>query len=252
MAHKCRFYAICQNDAKNIYISNDDPGRLTEKKNKELGTLEDVIEAQRQHARKQRTESALASKHFNQVMKEASCRIPQRRCKRLDHDSSKNYSPHCAILHRCSEDSGCCHSPSQICAPKSTRNVELYFYVSSNRQPKAVVEKRTFANHTECHCIERARYEENEQMLTKEHATILNCNCPAHFEKILQDDGQCRCDCSSGNAVCNSFKEGIEHFAMKDRKCIVYGLCKPPTCAFGNYLLKHGQCPKQPSYNVMS
>ncbi|XP_046866626.1 stress response protein NST1 isoform X2 [Drosophila willistoni] len=241
-----------RHDAKNIYISNDDPGRLTEKKNKELGTLEDVIEAQRQHARKQRTESALASKHFNQVMKEASCRIPQRRCKRLDHDSSKNYSPHCAILHRCSEDSGCCHSPSQICAPKSTRNVELYFYVSSNRQPKAVVEKRTFANHTECHCIERARYEENEQMLTKEHATILNCNCPAHFEKILQDDGQCRCDCSSGNAVCNSFKEGIEHFAMKDRKCIVYGLCKPPTCAFGNYLLKHGQCPKQPSYNVMS
>ncbi|XP_068140320.1 uncharacterized protein Pvf3 [Drosophila tropicalis] len=73
-----------RHDAENIYIRNDNPGILTKKKNEELGTPEAVIRAQRQHARKQRMESALASKHFDQVMKEANCRIPQRRCKNVE------------------------------------------------------------------------------------------------------------------------------------------------------------------------
>lgn len=68
---------------------------------------------------------------MNQVLKEATCRIPQKRCQLVQQDPSKIYTPHCTILHRCSEDSGCCPSRSQICAAKSTHNVELHFFVSS-------------------------------------------------------------------------------------------------------------------------
>lgn len=46
----------------------------------------------------------------------------------------------------------------------------------------------------------------------------MNCLCPKIFETVLQDDGNCRCDCSSGNAGCDSLKRGKEHFSMGDRK----------------------------------
>ncbi|XP_039498911.1 uncharacterized protein LOC120456255 isoform X1 [Drosophila santomea] len=245
-------------DVENIYARNYVASKVGQKKEEHLGTPEAVIKARRLHAQKQKSERALAHAHMNQVLKEATCRVPQKRCQLVQQDPSKIYTPHCTILHRCSEDSGCCPSRSQICAAKSTHNVELHFFVKSSKH-RSVIEKRTFVNHTECHCIERSTYNEETAMAhygqSVVRATILSCTCPKSFEKILQDDGQCRCDCSSGNYDCDWLKRGNEHFAMNDRKCIQQGRCKPPTCEFGPYMDKHGRCPKQheqPSYNAMS
>ncbi|EDW87784.2 uncharacterized protein LOC6526976 isoform X3 [Drosophila yakuba] len=245
-------------DVENIYARNYVAAKVGQKKEEHLGTPEAVIKARRLHAQKQKSERALAHAHMNQVLKEATCRVPQKRCQLVQQDPSKIYTPHCTILHRCSEDSGCCPSRSQICAAKSTHNVELHFFVKSSKH-RSVIEKRTFVNHTECHCIERSTYNEETAMAhygqSVVRATILSCTCPKSFEKILQDDGQCRCDCSSGNYDCDWLKRGNEHFAMNDRKCIQQGRCKPPTCEFGPYMDKHGRCPKQheqPSYNAMS
>lgn len=45
-------------------------------------------------------------------------------------DVSKTYIPHCTILHRCAEDTGCCNNYGTRCAPKKLKLVHLYFYVS--------------------------------------------------------------------------------------------------------------------------
>lgn len=138
---------------ENIYARNYVAAKVGQKKEDQLGTPEAVIKARRLHAQKQKSErgnpirwdclrwnlfnlifhpfTALAHAHMNQVLKEATCRIPQKRCQLVQQDPSKIYTPHCTILHRCSEDSGCCPSRSQICAAKSTHNVELHFFVSS-------------------------------------------------------------------------------------------------------------------------
>lgn len=47
-------------------------------------------------------------------------------------DVSKTYIPHCTILHRCAEDTGCCNNYGTRCAPKKLKLVHLYFYVSIN------------------------------------------------------------------------------------------------------------------------
>ncbi|XP_017152929.1 uncharacterized protein LOC108162619 isoform X1 [Drosophila miranda] len=245
-------------DVENIYSPNYITGKLTQRKEEQLGTPEAALKARRQQALKQKRERALAQAHMHQVMADATCRVPQPRCQRVQQDPSKIYTPHCTVLHRCSEDSGCCPSRTQICAAKSTHNVELHFFVKSNKQHRPIIEKRTFVNHTECHCIERSNFKEDAVALASTsivRATILSCTCPRSFEVILQDNGQCRCDCSSGNYDCDWLKRGNEHFAVDDRKCIKHGGCKPPTCEYGHYMDKHGRCPKQheqPVYNAMS
>ncbi|EDW39885.1 GL16244 [Drosophila persimilis] len=245
-------------DVENIYSPNYITGKLTQRKEEQLGTPEAALKARRQQALMQKRERALAQAHMHQVMADATCRVPQPRCQRVQQDPSKIYTPHCTVLHRCSEDSGCCPSRTQICAAKSTHNVELHFFVKSNKQHRPIIEKRTFVNHTECHCIERSNFKEDAVALASTsivRATILSCTCPRSFEVILQDNGQCRCDCSSGNYDCDWLKRGNEHFAVDDRKCIKHGGCKPPTCEYGHYMDKHGRCPKQheqPVYNAMS
>ena len=74
--------------------------------------------------------SALASAHHRRIVTEGFCRVPQPRVERIRRDSWKIYTPHCTILHRCADDAGCCPSERQTCAPKRTKTVELYFFVS--------------------------------------------------------------------------------------------------------------------------
>lgn len=73
---------------------------------------------------------ALANAHVSKIYSEASCRIPQRRVERIQKDPSKIYVPHCTVLHRCADDTGCCMTDRQTCAPKRTQSVDLYFFVS--------------------------------------------------------------------------------------------------------------------------
>uniref|UniRef100_A0A0A1WHD7 Placenta growth factor n=1 Tax=Zeugodacus cucurbitae TaxID=28588 RepID=A0A0A1WHD7_ZEUCU len=243
-------------DSNNINSQYYIPGTLTRQKQEELGTIAAVQETRRSHAVKHKHEKALAGEHVKQILSEAACRVPQRRVERIQRDPSKTYMPHCTVLHRCTDETGCCRSERQTCAPKRTKNVDLYFYVRSINEKRGTVERLTFINHTECHCVDKSRqqvdeyhnmamYDMNYGGQTLRRATILNCNCPKLYEKILQEDGFCRCDCSSGNTGCDWLKRGMEHFSVIDRKCITEGRCKPPTCEHGNYIKKYGRCPRR-------
>ena len=74
-----------------------------------------------------------AIQHALKVSREGSCQWPRARVvpvRDVYPSSSTTYVPHCAILHRCSDDTGCCRSEALTCVPKHTHRVELYFYVS--------------------------------------------------------------------------------------------------------------------------
>lgn len=234
-------------DAESLYSRYNIPGTLTQQKFEELGTHDAVKQSRKSHITNHMHNKALANAHASRIYSEATCRLPQQRVERIQKDPSKMYVPHCTILHRCGDDTGCCKTDRQTCAPKRTQSVDLYFFVKSFNSKQGSIERHTFVNHTECHCVDKSRHYMHsftDTVPIMRKATVLDCNCPKLFEKILQEDGVCRCDCSSGNIGCNYLKRGMEHFSMIDRKCIIEGRCKPPTCEFGTYLKKHGRCQK--------
>lgn len=47
--------------------------------------------------------------------------------------NTKQYIPHCTILHRCGDDAGCCNSDTRTCVARSQQLVDLYFFVSTVR-----------------------------------------------------------------------------------------------------------------------
>ncbi|KAH0552382.1 hypothetical protein KQX54_009305 [Cotesia glomerata] len=72
-----------------------------------------------------------ALQHAMKVSREGSCQWPRARVipvRDVYPSPSTTYIPHCAILHRCSDDTGCCRSESLTCVPKQFHKVELYFY----------------------------------------------------------------------------------------------------------------------------
>ncbi|XP_037958787.1 GATA zinc finger domain-containing protein 14-like [Teleopsis dalmanni] len=243
-------------ESEHLYSRYYIPGTLTRQKQEELGTFDAVQETRRAHASKHNQGKDLANAHVKQILLEANCNIPQRRVERIQKDPSKIYMPHCTVLYRCGDDTGCCRAERQTCAPKRTKSVDLYFFVKGVNDRRGSIERLTFINHTECHCVDKSKHPPDEygsltaftlsqNSQTLRRATILNCNCPKLYEKILQEDGFCRCDCSSGNTGCDWLKSGMEHFSMIDRKCILDGRCKSPTCQYGSYIKKHGRCPRR-------
>lgn len=77
-----------------------------------------------------------ALQHAIKVNKEGSCQWPRARVipvRDVYPSPSTTYIPHCAILHRCSDDTGCCRSEALTCVPKHSHRVELSFYVSPSR-----------------------------------------------------------------------------------------------------------------------
>lgn len=76
-------------------------------------------------------------------------------------------------------------------------------------------------NHTDCHCIPRTSgiVQHQSQIITPKPIPIeQRQNCPGLFEMILGQNNDYRCDCSSGNAACENFKSGVEHFSFEHRK----------------------------------
>lgn len=62
---------------------------------------------------------------------EGACRVPKPRIIQLEgRHTSKTYTPHCVLLHRCSDETGCCRSDLKTCQPFQTEEVKLYFHVS--------------------------------------------------------------------------------------------------------------------------
>ncbi|XP_023211402.1 vascular endothelial growth factor C-like [Centruroides sculpturatus] len=97
-----------------------------------------------------------ARDYNKKVNKEGSCSKPSRTLIPVNNAPDKIFLPHCAILHRCSQDSGCCQSATKVCDAKKTELVKLPFLVSelmsdgSHGPLKPIA--LTFVNHTECAC----------------------------------------------------------------------------------------------------
>lgn len=74
-----------------------------------------------------------ANAHAERIYRDGPCTFPQPKIIQIEPTSgaSKSYTPHCTILHRCADDTGCCHSYTETCVPKRTATVDLYFYVST-------------------------------------------------------------------------------------------------------------------------
>lgn len=72
----------------------------------------------------------LATSHAQRIDSEALCKWPKPKVVPVQTDPSKIYTPHCTILHRCGDDTGCCYTQTKICVPKSTEPIDLYFQVS--------------------------------------------------------------------------------------------------------------------------
>lgn len=73
-----------------------------------------------------------ATAHISRIYSEAQCNIPRPKIIPIETEiASKTYVPHCTVLHRCADDTGCCHTDAQTCVPKRTATVDLYFYVSN-------------------------------------------------------------------------------------------------------------------------
>lgn len=73
----------------------------------------------------------LANAHANRVSKEGSCKWPKPKLVQVGNHTSKTYTPHCTVLHRCSDETGCCHTDYKTCQPRYKENVTLAFWVNT-------------------------------------------------------------------------------------------------------------------------
>lgn len=71
----------------------------------------------------------LARQHAEFIDREALCKIPRPRVINVPAHPAQSYMPPCTILHRCTDDTGCCKSPALKCVPKQYEIVTLYFMV---------------------------------------------------------------------------------------------------------------------------
>lgn len=106
--------------------SNDVPAKISSQgKNKNcwffLIQLDDVTEIK----------SSAAAAHYLQVQNTGKCQKPILKVipVHLEHpNSSVIYTPHCTVLFRCADDTGCCENDA-TCQYKQREEVTLYFYV---------------------------------------------------------------------------------------------------------------------------
>ncbi|XP_064466139.1 uncharacterized protein LOC135377556 [Ornithodoros turicata] len=99
-----------------------------------------------------------ATQHEQHVWREGSCRQPQPRVlciKDLQPNDTRKFLPHCAILHRCAPDTGCCSTEDHHCQAKTIQAVRLHFVAilmgpegDTRYEPQDFI----FDNHTECEC----------------------------------------------------------------------------------------------------
>uniref|UniRef100_A0A182TFE2 Uncharacterized protein n=1 Tax=Anopheles melas TaxID=34690 RepID=A0A182TFE2_9DIPT len=109
------------------------PGRyqsFTDYKQANFGTKDAVERSYSAYSNSQH-ERHQAKQHMERMIREGMCKVPKPRIVPASNDRTKLFTPQCTILHRCEDDTGCC-GPTQTCAPKTTSEVQLYFYVSSD------------------------------------------------------------------------------------------------------------------------
>lgn len=173
-----------------------------------------------------------ATENAQRVKIEGKCEVPQQRCEAIRSSNDADnavFLPRCALLHRCSEDSGCCSSDDKICGPAEIETVELFFYVF--RDIRATIEVMTFVNHTRCACQYR-------------NVVINSCKCPRSYQPVSVD-GQCSCDCDITRSRCRRYKKGRRYFSSADVRCVSTGECVAPNCEYGPFLVQQRRCTKR-------
>lgn len=233
-----------------------------------LGTREGVKETRsnmQQYNKNGKTaEIREALQHAIKVSREGSCQWPRPRVipvRDVYPSPSTTYIPHCAILHRCSDDTGCCRSEALTCVPKHSHRVELSFY-TTNVGGSSVVEKLSFYNHTECECREKTEYDTayekpSEQRVYRHYTSSPQpqnmrrahprkpCRCPSEFTPRITSDGECQCNCYETHQNCIKIRRGKGYFSLADRLCIQHDECALPSCEFGEYMRQQGKCPRK-------
>ncbi|KAF5308095.1 hypothetical protein FQR65_LT00637 [Abscondita terminalis] len=264
-------YDTLDDDWQAEEATESSPKTLTEYKWENYGTRSRVEESRRNQNFPEHTNSYVevnaAIQHAVRMNKESRCRDPFPRVMSVQNiypDPGKSYLPHCTVLHRCAEDTGCCPSHLTTCAPKKQTVVYLYFYITTIGQTGSKVEKLPFYNHTECACLEKSvkpmtleaapapdsnkestrSYRSNLSVRAADFPeTIRKCKCPKEFNPMLNDENKCACDCADTNFNCLHIKLGNEYFSLKDRLCIMNEECGVPKCEYGPYIRDKGRCP---------
>lgn len=194
--------------------------------------------------------SDLARKHYMRIHAEGTCKTPLPRVISVQNehpDDGKIYTPHCTVLHRCTEDTGCCTEHHQKCGPIKEEVVHLYFYVRTLGNLQVEIEKLSFSNHTECTCLDKKRIETSTEDINGIEGPSHNgnsCKCPKSFQPTFNRQ-RCTCDCDKNLSDCIRMKNGLEYFGLADRMCILDNKCGPPVCEFGSYIRLKGRCPNK-------
>uniref|UniRef100_A0A336LPW9 CSON000546 protein n=1 Tax=Culicoides sonorensis TaxID=179676 RepID=A0A336LPW9_CULSO len=179
--------------------------------------------------------------HYRRNMMESRCKDPKPQVFPSSTDPSRSYVPRCTVLHRCSDDTACCPSADKTCVANTTELIELEFIVTFlNNTNRRLYE--TFLNHTSCHCVTKPKYSSSLRNVPVSLIQPKRCDCPRIFTEILQENGDCKCECSSHE--CQVKRKGQEHFSLEERSCISRGLCNKPRCNYGHYVSKEGRCPR--------
>ncbi|XP_022912766.2 uncharacterized protein [Onthophagus taurus] len=230
---------------------------FTATKWQQYGTMDKVYQSRKKHMETSTGfESTMVIEHFKKVTKAGECSTPVAKVIAIQKEypsPGKSYMPHCTILHRCSEDTGCCHDPTKQCGPKSQTVVHLYFYVQYQRNTK--IERLAFANHTACGCIDKNQLNATKFSIDQlntidspmnviKNEYTLRCKCPSEYVPHYHAS-QCKCVCVEGNVDCDRMRKGKEYISLTDRICINKDQCTKPTCEYGNYLNDVGRCPKK-------
>ncbi|XP_063990035.1 sarcoplasmic reticulum histidine-rich calcium-binding protein-like isoform X1 [Diachasmimorpha longicaudata] len=209
---------------------------------------------------KQRAGMQEVQKHIQRVRQEGHCQQPRVRVipvREVYPNASTVYIPHCAVLHRCSDDTGCCGADSMTCVPKQMQQVELYFYTMTVGLGNAI-RKLSFQNHTECECKSRINDTVGPEGLPlRDHQgnsppqnirvspQKKPCRCPSEFTPKMTNSGECQCKCFENAEKCIRARRGKENFSINDRQCIHAQKCALPICEFGDYIVSQGKCPKK-------
>ena len=112
--------------------------------------------------------------HVNLMNTIGLCRDPRPLIVYPPATAQKTYYPRGTLLHRCSDQIGCCPHPNEVCRPETVQEVEKVFFVhhfalgqklagghwtrfkSLARNFTTATETLTLTNHTSCRCVKMA------------------------------------------------------------------------------------------------
>ncbi|XP_048517678.1 uncharacterized protein LOC109544018 [Dendroctonus ponderosae] len=253
---------------------------LTEYKWNQLGTRDRVSQARKLYMEQKDAAAAVKKsseeskttavvEHFIRVRNSGECKkpIPKVIPVHLEHTNpSVTYIPHCTVLHRCAEDTGCCKYDAS-CQYKERVEVSLYFYVKQIGADVTKVEKLKFYNHTECECRPKTEAQPDDGGSTTERqkrvaeradnaisvpvagnripeSLLKKCKCPKEFIPKIKFGSKCYCDCENDNEDCLRMRKGKEYSSLIDRICIQKRDCGIIACDYGPYNKLKGRCPR--------